>query len=139
MSTDGGNPTKIWGKYGSGKISPDGKWVLIQELLSGSTKFSIISATGGPSVKTFNRDPGMGTVKWTADGRGLLYTKTNGGVSNIWQKSLEGGESEQLTDFKNDQFPQIERFAMTRDGKKLAVVRSASTSDVVMIKDLNAK
>jgi hypothetical protein len=34
---------------------------------------------------------------------------------------------------------QIIGVAMSRDGKKLAVVRRSTTSDVVLVKDLNAR
>ena len=137
---DGGNPIRIWERYGIGQISPDGKWVLIQELMSGVQKPVIIPATGGQPVKTFDLDPELGLpLGWAADSRALLYAKTSSGVWNIWQRSLDGGEAKQLTKFKSDQFPQLGGVAMSRDGKKLAVVRSYTTSDVVLIKDLNAR
>ncbi len=140
MPIDGGNPIRIWERYGSGQISPDGKWVLIRELMSGFQKPMIIPATGGQPVKTFDMDPELGLPQgWTADSRALLYAKTSSGVWNIWQRSLDGGKAKQLTKFKNDQFPQLGGVAMSRDGKKLAVVRAYTTTDVVLIKDLNAR
>jgi eukaryotic-like serine/threonine-protein kinase len=142
MPIDGGNPIRIWEGYGRQKISPDGKWVLIQEPTSGMNAKPriIIPATGGQPVKTFDRDPELGLpLGWTADSRALLYIKTSGGVSNIWQRSLDGGEAKQLTSFNSDQFPELGEVAMSRDGKKLAVVRGYTTTDVVLIKDLNAR
>ena len=140
MSIDGGNSIRIWERYGRGDISPDGKWVLTQELMPMSPKLSIIPATGGQPVKTFNWDPEFGLpLGWAADSHALLYMNTSGGVSNIWQRSLDGGEAKPLTNFKSDQFPQLGKVAMSRDGKKLAVVRGYVTSDVVLIKDLNAR
>ncbi|RQV97141.1 serine/threonine-protein kinase [bacterium] len=141
MPIDGDDPIRIWEQYGRGLISPDGKWILIQELLSGmNAKSSIIPATGGQPIKTFNRDPDLGLPQgWTADSRALLYVKTSGGVSNIWRRSLDGGETKQLTNFSSDHFPLLGWAAMSRDGKKLAVVRANSTSDVVLIKDLNVE
>jgi eukaryotic-like serine/threonine-protein kinase len=138
MPIDGGNPIRIWEKYGRGQISPDGKWILIQDFSSGmNAKYLIIPATGGQPVKTFDRDPELGLpVGWAADSRALLYVKTGSDVSNIWQKSLDNGEAKQLTRFDSQQ---IGWLAMSRDGKKLAVVRGSSTSDVVLIKDLNAR
>jgi Tol biopolymer transport system component/predicted Ser/Thr protein kinase len=139
MPIDGGNPIRIWEKYGQGQISPDGKWVLIDEL-DVNGKVLIIPATGGQPVKIFNRDPEFGMPqRWAADSRTLLYRKTSGGVSNIWQRSLDGREAKQLTSFNSDQFPELRNVAMSRDGKKLAVVRGYTTTDVVLIKDLNAR
>jgi Tol biopolymer transport system component/tRNA A-37 threonylcarbamoyl transferase component Bud32 len=140
MPIDGGNPIRIWDQYGGGQISPDGKWVLIRELMSVNAKPSIIPATGGQPIKTFDRDPELGLpLGWTADSRTLLYVQTRSGVSNIWQRSLDGGEAKPLTNFNSDQFQQMGSVAMSRDGKKLAVVRGYTTSDVVLIKDLNAR
>ncbi len=140
MTIDGDNPIRIWEQYGRGQISPDGKWVLIHEMLGASAKLLIIPATGGQPVKTIDRDPELGLpLGWTADSRALLYVKTISGVSNIWQRSLDGGEARQLTNFSSDQFPQLRGVAMSRDGKNLAVTRAYATSDVVLIKDLNAR
>jgi Tol biopolymer transport system component len=140
ISIDGGKPTRIWERLGRGDISPDGKWVLIQESLSANAKTFIIPGTGGQPVKTFDRDPEFGLpLRWASDSRALLYVKTSGGVSNIWQRSLDGGAAKPLTNFNSDQFQQLGRVAMSRDGKKLAVARSYTTSDVVLIKDLNAR
>ena len=136
MPIMGGNPIRIWEKPGRGEISPDGKWILISEL---SQKSVIIPATGGQPVKTFGRDPESGLpLGWTADSRALLYVKTSNGVSNIWQRSLDGGEAKQLTNFKTDESIRG-GVAMSRDGKKLAVARGSANRDVVLIKDLNAK
>ena len=108
--------------------------------MSTNVKPSIIPATGGQPVKTFDRDPELGSLLgWAADSRTLLYMKISSGVSNIWQRSTDGGEAKQLTNFNSDQFPQLGGVAMSGDGKKLAVARGSSTSDVVLIKDLNAK
>jgi WD40 repeat protein len=94
----------------------------------------IIPANGGQPIKTFVLDPELGLpVRWTTDGRALLYIKTKTGVSNVWQKSIDGGEAKQLTKFDSDQIGDI---VMSRDGKTLAVVRGSNTSDVVLIKDL---
>jgi TolB protein len=140
MPIDGGNPIRIWEQYGRGQISPDGKWVLIQEMSGRNAKPSIIPATGGQPVKTLDRDPELGLpLGWAADSRTLLYTKASGGVPNIWQKSLDGGEAKQLTSFSSDQFPRLAEAVMSRDGKKVAVARGSSTGDIVMIKDLDAK
>ncbi len=59
--------------------------------------------------------------------------KTSGGVSNIWRRPLDGGEPKQVTSFTSDR---ITAFAVSRDGKRLALARGTTTSDVVLIKDL---
>ena len=44
-----------------------------------------------------------------------------------------------MTNFGSDQFPLLAAAAMSRDGKRLAVSRAYDKTDVVLIKDLNAR
>jgi Tol biopolymer transport system component len=131
MPIDGGSPVRIWDQFGYSWISPDGKSVLTRELSAAESKITIIPATGGQPISTF--DPGEGYPRWSADGRSVLLQKTSGGVSNVWRQPLEGGAAKQVTSFQSDR---IYEFAESRDGKKWAVSRFSTTSDVVMIKNL---
>ena len=71
-------------------------------------------------------------VAWTADGRGLAYTDTQNGVSNIVVQPIDGGPIKPLTNFKSDR---IFWFDISHDGKQIAVSRGTQSSDVVLIKD----
>ena len=144
MSIEGGKPIRIWEQYGISSISPDGKQILIQlaakEMNSNLESCYIISAAGGMPVKRFTRDSELGwPMRWTADGRALLYLSTKRGVSNVWEKPLDGGEAKQLTKFDSDQMGSSSGVEMSRDGKQLAVARFSTTNDVIMIKDLNIR
>ncbi len=132
MPTDGGAPVRIWNEYGWSSISPDGTLVLVDEWFAVPRKVSVIPAAGGQSIRTFE----IGTIaprRWSADSRSLLYQKTSGGVSNVWRQPLDGGEAKQVTSFQSDRISDV---AESRDGKKLAVARYSTTSDVVVIRDL---
>ena len=136
MPIDGGPAVRIWDRYGRSWISPDGKLVLVRESAGAGSKVRVIPAGGGQPIRSF--DPvselgGAGVVRWSADGTALLYVKTVGGVSNIWQRPINGGEPQQLTGFTSQR---ITAFAPSRDGKKLALARGTTSSDVVLIKDL---
>jgi Tol biopolymer transport system component len=137
-----GKPVRIWENSAISRISPDGKWVLIRDFTV-APKAIIIPASGGQPVKTFDLDPELGLpLQWTADSRGFLYVKTIKGVSNVWQRSLDGGETRQLTNFDSDQINNVlgvEGIALSRDGKKLALERGSTRSDIVLIKDLHAR
>jgi Tol biopolymer transport system component len=74
--------------------------------------------------------PIPGTVRWSADGRTLIYAKTVNGVTNLWSMPVEGGKPVQLTNFTADR---IRDFALSTDGKRLGVVRMTTNSDVVLI------
>jgi Tol biopolymer transport system component len=69
-------------------------------------------------------------VAWTADGRGLAYTDTQNGVSNIVVQPLDSGPIRPLTNFRSDR---IFWFDLSRDGKQIAVSRGTQSSDVILI------
>jgi hypothetical protein len=64
----------------------------------------------------------------------LLYLDTRDGVSNIWSQPLAGGRPTQATKFSEGL---IHRFAYSRDGKQLAVVRPFDSSAAVLIRNFN--
>jgi Tol biopolymer transport system component len=130
---DGGSPFRIWDRYAYAEISPDGKSVLVT---SAGEKVNILPAGGGQPIGSFEKVPRLGefaVVHWSADGTALLYGKTVGGVTNIWQRPLNGGEPKQLTAFTSER---ITAFAVSRDRKRLALARGTTSSDVVLIRDL---
>ena len=135
MPIDGGAPIRIWDQPSRPEFSPDGKSVLVREFVA-EPKVRIIPAGGGQPSRSFDAVSELGgsrIVLWSADGTALLYVKTVGGVSNIWQRPINGGEPKQVTRFTS---LRITAFALSRDGKRLALARGSSTSDVVLIKDL---
>jgi Tol biopolymer transport system component len=131
MPIDGGSPVRIWNEYGYSSVSPNGKLVLVDEFFAVPRKVSIIPATGGQPIRTF--DLGQSVWRWSADSRSVLFWRTSGDVSNVWRQPLDGGEARQVTSFQSDLISDV---AESRDGKKLAVARYSTTSDVVMIRDL---
>jgi Tol biopolymer transport system component len=138
MPIDGGNAVRIWERYGSTVISPDGKLIAIGELNGPQANAAVvIPAEGGRPVRTFNINPEQGIpVEWTPDGNGLLWIKIINGVFNVWRTNLDFDEAIQLTRFDNGM---IDSAHMSHDGKNLAVMRFSTTSNVALIKDLDAK
>jgi Tol biopolymer transport system component len=65
------------------------------------------------------------------DGRGVAYSVTRAGVSNLWVRDFQGGAPSQLTHFTSGR---IFAFAWSRQGERLAVARGERTSDVVVIR-----
>jgi Tol biopolymer transport system component len=133
---DGGAPVRIWDRYGQSQISPDGKSILVKEFEAVEPKVRIIPASGGDLIRTFDLNSDFGgsrQLEWAEAGAALLYARTSGGVSNIWRRPVDGGEPKQVTNFTSDE---ITWFAVSRDGKRLALARGTTTSDVVMIRDV---
>jgi Tol biopolymer transport system component len=71
---------------------------------------------------------GTGIPQWTPNGRALAYA--NG--ANIWVDPLDGSAPRQLTRFTDDL--RIQDFAWSHDGRRLAVVRFATSSDIVLLR-----
>ena len=133
VSIDGGNPVHLIDNEASNPVfSPDGKLVACSY---GNGKVAIIPSEGGQPLKVldiptpFIVEPG---ARWSSNGRALIFVDTQGGVSNVWRQTLDGGSRKQITDFKSEQ---IFAFAWSRDGKQLALVRGVETGDVVLISD----
>ena len=133
MPIDGGPPVRIWDVYGFSYISPDGTSVMVREISALENKIRVIRATGGQPLSTFDPGPEQQYIRWSADGKSLFFVKTSGGVSNVWRQPLDGGAPRQVTKFQSDR---INHVAESRDGKKLAMDRYSTTSDVVLIRDL---
>lgn len=135
VPTDGGTPMQVTEKASwSPVVSPDGKLIACYyaaDEMGVQVKLAVIPFEGGPPVKMF--DIISPEVRWTTDGRSLTYIVNRTGMSNIWKQPLDGGPATQLTDFKTDR---IFWFDWSRDGKQLAFVRGAVSSDVVQISDV---
>ena len=121
---------------GSGaRISSDGKQILYgyQEQVNGTFGLfvGLVSAQGGPRLKSFRAPIGITDVNWSADGKAFRYAMVRNGAGNIWEQSLNGGEAKQITNFPPGMT--IEGFAYSRDGKTLATIRSVTRSNVVTV------
>jgi eukaryotic-like serine/threonine-protein kinase len=86
--------------------------------------------------------PHVGRVQYSPDGKALEYVVRENGVDNIWRQPLDvsshDGANENAapgkweTAFKSEH---ISGFQWSGDGRKLALVRGHTDSDVVLIKD----
>jgi Tol biopolymer transport system component len=139
VSVEGGTPILLSDKWvNQPAISPDGKLVACwyTETWGEAWRLALIPLeTGGAPIKTFSVPPTAawgGRIRWTPDGRGLLYVDTRNGVSNIWQQATDGGVPVQVTNFETEV---IFSFALTPDGKQLACVRGTIAQDVVLLSD----
>jgi serine/threonine protein kinase len=122
-------------------VSPDGKLLASsywnEQVNPQRWEIALISYADGQVVKTLAAPPtafaeeGAITLRWTSDGRGLAYLDNSGGFSNIWVLPIDGSKPVQLTDFKAER---LFWFALSRDGKQVAVARGTWNSDVFLIK-----
>ena len=78
--------------------------------------------------------PSLGVVRWVwaPVGDGIAYV--TGTPPNIWILPLDRKPTRQLTHFTDGRA--IADFAWSRDGQRLAIMRLATTSDIVLFKGL---
>jgi len=73
-----------------------------------------------------------GGVQFTPDGKAVAYPIRENGVDNIWVQPLDGSGGRQITHFTSDE---IDAFHWSPDGRNLALLRSHSESDVVLLQE----
>jgi Tol biopolymer transport system component/DNA-binding winged helix-turn-helix (wHTH) protein len=142
VSVDGGEATQLTlTRAQRPQVSPDGKLIAYYYLdsdvgIDSRWSIGIAEFDGGRRVQRFDLPPMVLSriVHWTFDGRAVTYVEDRGGVSNIWAQPLDGGAREKLTDFSSEQ---ILAYDWSHDGRRLAVVRGAQTSDVVLFESHN--
>ena len=110
-------------------LSPDNK-LFAYQFRDQANKFfiAIRPVEGGPVQKVleWRGNPDNPDLNWSPDGRNFLYAQ----AKDIWLQPLDGSPPKQLTNFGAER---VISFALSRDGKNLAVTRGDITSDVVLI------
>lgn len=140
----GGVPTKIAAGYFSeiGQ-SPDGKLLAFlnaPESQGGKYHFQIVlwATDGSTAPKAIDADPRFaledrpfaGFLRFMPDGKAFSYGVFENSVSNIWVQPLDGAAPRALTHFTSEE---IRDFEWSPDGKRLAVVRGHTDTDVVLL------
>jgi eukaryotic-like serine/threonine-protein kinase len=136
----GGSPVELANREASNPVvSPDGKLIayLYTEAAAPDAppnRIAVIPFEGGEPVKTFEIPAGLGgartILRWSKDGRSLVYTAIANNVSNIWSQPVDGGQPLQLTNFTEHI---ITAFDWSRDNRQLAVARGLLIRDAVLI------
>jgi len=135
-SEGGAAVTLASGNIFGSRYSPDSKQVAFFVDEADKGRIAIVGAAGGPRLKTFDVAPG-GTLSyddysllhWSADGRALTYPLLVGDEMNLWSQPISGGPPRQITHFHD----RILAYDWSPDGKRLAITRAKSSSDVVLI------
>jgi len=127
-ASDGGYP----------RVSPDGATVLFQREPGANDPYrwvALVPASGGEAKYITMPSPTADAeaVRWSPDGRTLLFSWRQNGVGNVWSVPASGGRGKQVTHFDADY---IFDFDVGPDGR-LAVSRGKRVQDIVLIK--NAK
>jgi Tol biopolymer transport system component len=113
-------------------ISPDGRRIafLTYDPTEHSDQIVVIPSAGGEPIKIANV-PGYCALQWTPAGDAVAYVRSAHGAQNIWAEPLNHGVARQITHFRQGA---VDRFAWSRSGRQLAIVRRNTTSDAVLIR-----
>ncbi len=94
----------------------------------------VLATPGGGAPKLLEVNPGFsgGDVRFTPDGSAVAYAVRDDAGDNIYVQPLDGSPGRMLTELRQIR---IERFRWSPDGSKLAILRSETESDVVVVAD----
>jgi len=120
---DGGPPAQVTANHArKASFSPQGK-IVCEYLLDagdGQKKWVIaVLEQDGRLNRMFPDIPTETPVKWSLDGRRILYVKKQNGTEDIWSQPIEkdGGPTTQLTHLGEER---IFAFALSPDGSRVA-------------------
>jgi serine/threonine protein kinase/Tol biopolymer transport system component len=134
---DGGTTEKISDQLAAAfDISPDSKTIAVAAFghLGEHVEMLVLtSIDSNQTLKTLQFErPRTGPVRFSHDGKSVVYSFRHAGVDDLWSQPLDGSPGKQITDFKSEH---INDFHWSFDGSKLGVIRGHTDSDVVMIRD----
>jgi Tol biopolymer transport system component len=138
VSADGGEPVPLIDICWLNALSPDGKLIACTDAhqQSGRAKVFIVPVAGGEPTKVLELPEGTAPpVGWTTDGGALTFLKSTDGTHNIWILPLDGSRPQPLTHFNDPSPNNVGSFALSRDGKLLAVFRFTQHTNLVLITD----
>jgi len=120
-------------------FSPDGRLVAVVQAVPGGTppvQIAVISMDGSSATKLIAPPTHfiLSSLAWSPDGRAVILKSDQKGVGNLWSQPIDGSAPKQITNFTSDL---ISNFALSRDGKRLAISRGNASLGVVLIKDFH--
>ena len=135
----GGDPVQLTNYESTWPVfAPDGRTiacVLQSDSRANLASIAILPAEGGKPIKSFRVIPFQHShypIRWTPDGKRIVFANWRNGVLDLWQQPLSGGAPQQLTSFKSGN---TWNFAYSRDGKRIFLCRGTTFVDVVLIKN----
>jgi len=118
-------------------VSPDSKLVAFASFVHEAEhkeELQVVELNSNRVVKTMDfQHPRSGPIRFSPDGRAVVYPVHAGAADNLWVQPLDGSPSKQITDFTSER---IVDFHWSFDGKQLGLIRGHTDSDVVLIRDL---
>jgi serine/threonine protein kinase/Tol biopolymer transport system component len=136
---DGGKSEQVSALHpeteGGYDIARDGKTALLgtYDFKAQRPSIALVSLDSGQVLRNFDYDVRhSGRISFTPDGKGFVYPVREKDVDNLWLQPLDGGPGHPLTNFSS---LRIYSYQWSADGKKLALIRGDSPSDLVLIQN----
>ncbi|HLW89332.1 MAG TPA: protein kinase [Terriglobales bacterium] len=139
VSIDGGDSVRLSPELVANgyDISPDSRTVACASfghLGEHIEELTLVPLEPGQTSRKFVFErPRSGSIRFSPDGKAVVYPVRTAGVDNLWMQPLDGSKGRQITDFPSEH---INDFHWSFDGKQLGLVRGHTDSDVVLIRDL---
>jgi Tol biopolymer transport system component len=120
-------------------LSPDGSLLLglYWDLKEGRQRLAIVDPGSRRAARRLDVPVALGLTQsfaWAPGGRAITFARVSDGTTNLWRLPVDGGAPSRVTNFKGGDT--IAVHAWSPDGKLLAMVRVATTRDVVVIRDV---
>jgi serine/threonine protein kinase/Tol biopolymer transport system component/tetratricopeptide (TPR) repeat protein len=137
VPVDGGTPVQITSTLSMRPaVSPDGTSIAYwrrEQRPDAPWRIAISSLDAQPSVRFLEvaQTPanGKSALRWSADGRSILYISAGNDVTKLTGQSLEGGPEKDLASFSKEQFYSFDQ----SDDGRYVYSRGLRTSDAVII------
>ncbi|MGD0570109.1 MAG: protein kinase [Candidatus Sulfotelmatobacter sp.] len=134
---DGGKPERLTEvPMQQFDISPDGKLAAFTSFVSpsGATERLVLVPVDAPqNTKLLElQRPVDGPVRFTHDGKAVVYPFRDQDADNLWLEPLDGSPGKQITNFKSEQITDLH---WSFDGSKLGMIRGHTESDVVLLEE----
>ncbi len=125
----------------SNNLAPDNHWLpVIVTKVEPATQADLhalalidVAANTELSMRVFPSQPTITQpVQYAPDWKNVAYRVIDNGTDNIWMQPVDGSAGHPVTDFTTDH---IRAFGWSPDGKTLAVARTHTVSDVVLLRE----
>jgi serine/threonine protein kinase len=132
---DGGKSERLseFPAYGL-DVSPDGKLVAFATFQPSSPQqLALLPVDEPKNTKLLAlQHARSGIVRFTHDGKGVIYPFRDQEADNLWLQPLDGSPGKQITNFKSERITEVH---WSFDGSKLGLVRGHTDSDVVLLEE----
>jgi serine/threonine protein kinase/sugar lactone lactonase YvrE len=121
--------------YGPIDLSPDGKMAAFGATGAAKKMLALVPVDFPQNARLVElQRPAerYGAVRFTHDGKAVVYALADQDSANLWLQPLDGSSGKQITNFKSEQ---IIDFHWSLDGSKLGLVRGHTDSDVVLLEE----